>query len=54
MTTVRAPAVAGTFYPADSDRLQRLVDDKRDVSAFGSRMLDGGVDLKALAQGNLP
>jgi hypothetical protein len=39
---------------SDARWLQRLIDDKRDVSAFGSRMLDGGVDLKALAQGNLP
>jgi len=27
VTAVRAPAVAGTFYPADPDRLRRLVDD---------------------------
>jgi nitrite reductase (NADH) large subunit len=39
---------------SDARWLQRLIDDKRDVSAFGSRMLDGGVDLKALAQGTLP
>jgi len=38
----------------DARWMQRLIDDKRDVSAFGSRMLDGGVDLKALAQGTLP
>jgi nitrite reductase (NADH) large subunit len=39
---------------ADARWLQQLIDDKRDVSGFGSRMLDGGVDLKALAQGNIP
>ena len=33
MTTVRAPAVAGTFYPADPDRLQRLVDELLDGAA---------------------
>jgi nitrite reductase (NADH) large subunit len=38
----------------DARWMQRLITDKRDVSAFGSRMLDGGVDLKALAQGTLP
>ena len=38
----------------DARWLQRLIDEKRDVSAFGSRLLDGGVDLKALAQGTLP
>jgi len=39
---------------SDARWMQRLIDDKRDVSAFGSRLLDGEVDLKALAQGTLP
>jgi nitrite reductase (NADH) large subunit len=38
----------------DARWLQTLIDDQRDVSAYGSRLLDGGVDLKALAQGTLP
>jgi len=39
---------------ADARWLQTLIDDQRDVSAYGSRLLDGGVDLKSLAQGTLP
>ena len=38
----------------DAHWIQRLIDDKRDVSAFGGRLLDGGVDLKALVEGSLP
>jgi NAD(P)H-nitrite reductase large subunit len=39
---------------SDARWMQTLIDEKRDVLAYGSRMLDGGVDLKELAQGALP
>ena len=35
----------------DARWLQQLIAEKRDVSAYGGRLLDGGMDLKALAQG---
>ena len=35
----------------DARSLQQLITSGRDVSAFGSRLLDGGFDLRALAQG---
>jgi nitrite reductase (NADH) large subunit len=38
----------------DARWMQKLIDDKCDVSRFRSRLLDGGVDLKALAQGEIP
>jgi nitrite reductase (NADH) large subunit len=38
----------------DARWLQQLILDERDVSAYGGRLLDGGVDIKALAQGELP
>jgi nitrite reductase (NADH) large subunit len=38
----------------DARWLQQLIVDKRDVSAYGGRLLDGGMDLEALAQGKLP
>jgi nitrite reductase (NADH) large subunit len=38
----------------DARWLQQLIVDGRDVSAYGGRLLDGGVDIKALAQGELP
>ena len=38
----------------DARWLQQIITDERDVSAYGGRLLDGGMDLKALAQGKLP
>ena len=38
----------------DARWLQQLITEERDVSAYGGHLLDGGVDLKALAQGKLP
>jgi nitrite reductase (NADH) large subunit len=38
----------------DARWLQQLILDERDVSAYGGRLLDGGVDIRALAQGELP
>ncbi len=38
----------------DARWLQMLIAEKRDVGVHGSRLLDGGLDLKALAQGQVP
>ena len=38
----------------DARWLQQLITDERDVSAYGGRLLDSGMDIKALAQGKLP
>jgi nitrite reductase (NADH) large subunit len=54
---LRDNAIVGAILMGDikdARWLQKLIDDKRDVSGFGSRMLDGGVDLRMLAQGQLP
>jgi len=37
----------------DARSLQQLIRSGRDVSAYGSRLLDGGFDLNGLAQGNV-
>jgi nitrite reductase (NADH) large subunit len=38
----------------DARWLQMLIAERRDVGVHGSRLLDGGLDLKALAQGEIP
>ncbi len=38
----------------DARWVQQLISEGCDVSAYGSRLLDGGLDLKALVQGKLP
>jgi nitrite reductase (NADH) large subunit len=54
---LRENRIVGAILIGDVDDarwLQQLITDQRDVSAYGGRLLDGGMDLKALAQGKLP
>ena len=54
---LRENKIAGAILMGDIEDarwLQQLISDSRDVSAYGGRLLDGAVDIKALAQGKLP
>jgi nitrite reductase (NADH) large subunit len=54
---LREGKIAGAILLGDVEDarwFQTLIAEKRDVGVYGSRLLDGGLDLKALAQGKIP
>jgi nitrite reductase (NADH) large subunit len=55
--TLRDNAIVGAILLGDTAEarpLQRLIAEGRDVAAYGKRLIDGGVDLGALARGAAP
>jgi nitrite reductase (NADH) large subunit len=55
--TLRGSRIVGAILLGDTSDVrpvQQLIVSKRDVADYGDRLVDGSLDLKALAQGQLP